>query len=136
MKQGELKITIDVIARDAFHDRFMHSADIFRGGEHVCKIYTWNIKRKPDDNAKLNSEWLTEWFRKITKTLIPASKIKHEDIYFMRVYSASLDNLLYVNQGEIPYYLDPDIIKFSNGKTFFTVKALIEKYGDNYETTY
>lgn len=54
----EMQITIDVIARDAFHDRFMHSADIFRGGEHVCKTYTWNIKRKPDDNAKLNSAWL------------------------------------------------------------------------------
>jgi len=132
----EMRIDIDVISRNSFADQVMHSADLFRAGEHVCRVDTWHITRKPGENAKLDAEWLTEWFRKIIKTVIPACKGKREDIYFMRVYSASLDNLLYVNQGEIPYYLDPDIIKFSNGKTFFTVKALIAKYGDNYETTY
>lgn len=131
----EMRIDIDVISRKSFADKIMHSADLFRNGEHVCNIRTWHISRKPDETAKLDAEWLTEWFRKITKTVIPASKVKREDIYFMRLCSAGTEGLLYVNQGEIPYYLDPSITKISNGKTFFTASDLIAKYGDNYETT-
>ena len=131
----EMRIDIDVISRNGLTDQIMHSADLFRNGEHACKIYTWHISRKPDESAKLDTEWLTEWFRKIAKTIIPESKNKKEDIYFMRLYGASIGSLGYINNGEIPYYLDQSITKISNGKTFFTSADLIAKYGGNYETT-
>ena len=131
----EMRIDIDVISRKSFADKIMHSADLFRNGEHVCNIRTWHITRKPDETAKLDAEWLTEWFRKIAKTIIPESKNKKEDIYFMRLCGASIGSLDFINNGEIPYYLDPSIIKISNGKTFFAASDLIAKYGGNYETT-
>ena len=131
----EMKIDIDVISRNGLTDQIMHSADLFRYGEHVCNIRTWHITRKHDETAKLDSEWLTEWFRKIAKTIIPESKNKKEDIYFMRLYGASIGSLVLINNGEIPYYLDPSITKISNGKTFFPASDLIAKYGGNYETT-